>query len=280
MSKKEKKAPSVFEYLSATSYLKDYYDYRKGLNSGFSYETWSDELGLKSRSFLRMMVIGKKRITEKLVEALCQNNFLTSQEREYFQCLVGYSQSGKSAEKEILGKRLIQIIKLQNKSSIIENPHDLISDPILPRMLSLFSYQDFNPSVENFARIFGLPSESVLRVLTTLEQMGLARKVDEKGTMWASEVITFKIPDRFGSMNMMQFHEVSLNEAIQAFHLPQETRKYKSLLLPMDADEYAKFNRLLDDFVAEQLANFNSKNAVGKRVYQANFNIHPTTEII
>lgn len=54
------KKPNIFEYLDIISYLSDYYMYRKSIHSGFSYESWAAELELKSRSFLRMMVLGKK----------------------------------------------------------------------------------------------------------------------------------------------------------------------------------------------------------------------------
>lgn len=48
--------PSIRSYLSANHYLKDYYHYRKNIDGKFSYDVWAKELGLKSRSGVRMVV--------------------------------------------------------------------------------------------------------------------------------------------------------------------------------------------------------------------------------
>ncbi|MBO9668017.1 MAG: DUF4423 domain-containing protein [Bdellovibrio sp.] len=64
----KKAKPVVFEYLDAYQYLQDYYAFRKKLDAGFSYESWAVELNFNSRSFLRMMIYGKKKLTDKVVE--------------------------------------------------------------------------------------------------------------------------------------------------------------------------------------------------------------------
>lgn len=49
----------ITNYINAQQFLTDYYHKRKNENPTFSYGTWAEELGLKNRSLLRMMVIGR-----------------------------------------------------------------------------------------------------------------------------------------------------------------------------------------------------------------------------
>ena len=104
-------APSVFEYLDVVLYLQAYYSYRKTLNKKFSYKIWSDELNFNSRSFLRLILAGKKRLSPKLAESIALKNFNNPEHADYFRYLVGYSRSLSSTEKEIFGQRMIKLIR-------------------------------------------------------------------------------------------------------------------------------------------------------------------------
>ncbi|KYG64801.1 hypothetical protein AZI86_11390 [Bdellovibrio bacteriovorus] len=271
------KVPVVFDYLDVLAYLKAYYSFRKKNQKQFSYQTWSTELNFKSRSFLRMIVTGKKKVTPKLAESIAQNNFQTKAEKDYFHYLVKHSQSASARERDLYAQKMIELIRKQTRSEVIKDSDDFISHPILPRMLSLFSYKDFEPTATNFARVLNINIADTLVALELLQRMGLAKN---EGDRWLSHVVTFKVPDNFGSFNLTKFHEKSLAEAMKAFELPTEVRRYKSLLLPMDTEGLKKYFELLDNFSAEQMSRFNSATCQGKRVFQANFNIYPVTETL
>lgn len=76
----------------------------------------------------------------------------------------------------------------------------------------------------------------------------------------------------------MKFHELSLQQAIQAFHQPAKVRKYRSLLLPLTEEELGELYILLDDFASHQLTRFNAESFKGRRLFQMNINIHPVTK--
>lgn len=105
------KSPSIYEYFDVILYLQAYYNYRKSLDDKFSYKVWSSELNYNSKSFLRLILAGKKRLPSKLAESIALKNIAQLEQREYFRCLVGYSRSASATEKEIFGQRMIQILK-------------------------------------------------------------------------------------------------------------------------------------------------------------------------
>ncbi len=287
MDSTSKAKPKVYEYLDVGLFLQDYYQYRKAIRQGFSYEKWADELSFKSRSFLRMMVLGKKKLTPNLVESLAQTLFSQKEEQEYFFCLVKYSQASGVKERHIFGQKMMQILKNHNQPTLISGDDSFTSDPIYARLLSLFSYPDIEKSLQVLSQLISQDEEITLRALTSLESWGhikkLAGGIGHDATAaaelrWASNVGMFKVADNKGSKSIHQFHEKSLKEAIRAFEMPTSVRSYKSLLLPMTSEDFVVFNEMLNEFSKEQMARHNPREYRGKRVYQVNFNIYPVTE--
>lgn len=269
-------APIVFDYLDLNFYLQAYYKYRKSNQKDFSYETWSDELGFnKSRSFLRMIVIGKKKASPLFIEAFCGLSFQSALEKEYFLCLVKYSQAGTLTDKQAYGNNLVQILKKSTTLQQIENT-DFVSSPLLPRLLTLISFHDIEPQAPTYARLLNLPLPQVEEALSTLRSLELIESFVKDGRLqWRALSERFKVPDHKGNLNLMAFHEKSLREAIAAFDKPKSLRQYKSLLLAMSEEELELFYRNLNDFAAEQLARFTPNQFSGRRVFQVNFNSYP-----
>jgi uncharacterized protein (TIGR02147 family) len=275
----ENSAPSVFEYLDVISYLQDYYKWRKATSKDFSYEFWSMELEFSSRSYIRMMIMGKKKVSTKFVETFSKRNFDDQNAEEYFYYLVQYSQAGSQKVKKDLGARLIKILKLRSQQTIIEPQGDFLSTPLLPRLYTLLGFKDITPTTVNLARLMGLSDEQTATFLKQLVSLELAQhSVVDGAEHWVALHDKFKIPDNKGNMNLMKFHERSLLDAIDAFEQPKHLRKYKSLLLPLTESELTELYTLLDDFATENITRYSPSSYQDRRLFQLNFNIHPVAE--
>jgi uncharacterized protein (TIGR02147 family) len=271
--------PKLFDYLSATSYLMDCYQYRKSTQPGFSFESWTTELGFQSRSYLRMMLIGRKKITSRFIEAFVRCEKMTAAEVSYFEILVHYTQAKSNLERQNYGQSLMKILKTNLGQEEISDHVDFIANPLLPRLLVMLSFEDVLTEPRMLSFLMNAPLVDVDAALKTLESLNLAEKIEADGVLiWRSKKTMFKVPDNLGSVPLARFHEQSLQEAIQAFVLPKETRKYKSLLLPLSADEFQNLNQMISDFTAEAIAKFRSNSYRERRVYQLNLNVFPVTQ--
>jgi uncharacterized protein (TIGR02147 family) len=272
--------PIIFNYLDLHSYLREYYKFRKLLDGGFSYEAWSMELNFnKSRSFLRMILIGKKKASSGFVEAFSNQNFATKRERDYFLYMVKYSQASSPAEKQAFSLRMIEILRTDTHQKTVDNFADFVSNPLLPRLLTLLSFEDLERNADTFSKLLNLTSEHVENLLGTLFNLGLAESFQVEGqTFWKSLNERFKIKDHKGSRDLYKFHEASLQDALRAFDEPQELRKYKSLLLPMSEPELQEFYSQLDTFASTQFVRFSANCYQDRRLFQVNFNIHPVAK--
>lgn len=273
--------PVVFEYLSVTSYLQDLYKFRKSNEKKFSYERWSQELGIGNRSFIRFVVTGKKKLSQKMLNQLAELVFSEEKEREYFAYLARFSQAKDGKEKDLYGRKLMEMVRNAVSPTHIPINSGLVSDPLLPQVLSVFGYSDLRVTRDSLRKIFPVEESLLDGAIELLEKMKLiAKHSDESGPFWISEVQSYWVPDGFGSLDLVRYHSTALKTALEAFSRPKEERRYKSLILPMTHDEFVAFNSLLDGFASEQISRLNTKSCAGKRVYQANFNVHSVSNEI
>lgn len=271
--------PSVFNFLDALQYLQSYYQFRKRAEPGFSYEAWASEMGFKSRSSLRMILYGQRKITGDFCQTFCRMNQLSEKEKDYFTTLARYSQASTPLEKQTYGIKLIKILKTASPRTEIDNHIDFVAKPLYVRLLTMLGFEDLAATPENLANLLGEDIVEIQEALKKLEEMHLASaQFSEQGLLWKTTHQRFKVPDNMGSVLMMRFHEQSLLESIQAFHKPKEERRYKSLLLPLSKEELTEFHTQMDNFASEQLARFQSNKFQGRKLYQVNLNVHSITQ--
>lgn len=276
--KKTKEAPRVTEYLDVIAYLQDYYQWRKSTNKDFSYAFWSEELEFSSRSYIRMIIMGQKKVTKKFVEAFTRLNFNSPIEEEYFDCLVKHSQSPSQKDRKLFGAKMIQLLRATESPDLLKPEADFVSDPTLPRLFTILGMQDIYPTAPKLANLLNLSLSEMNACLAKLEEYGLATQAKVDGEIhWSAAPERFKVPDSHGNSHLMKFHERSLHQAIQAFHQPTRVRKYRSLLLPLTDEDLGELYGVLDEFASQQVSRFNAESFKGRRLFQMNINIHPVT---
>ena len=55
--------PNIFNYMDFREFLKDFYTNHKAENPGFSFQIMADKAGFKSKSFIKLVIDGKKNLT-------------------------------------------------------------------------------------------------------------------------------------------------------------------------------------------------------------------------
>ncbi|QDK38605.1 TIGR02147 family protein [Bdellovibrio sp. NC01] len=103
--------PDIFEFLNVHHFLQQMYAYRKFAEKNFSYQMWAEEMGIKDRSYLRQVVMGKRGVNAEMIERFLLNMKLNELEQQYFHILNEYSTTTTNELRDELGKKLIGLIK-------------------------------------------------------------------------------------------------------------------------------------------------------------------------
>ncbi|KYG64809.1 hypothetical protein AZI86_11430 [Bdellovibrio bacteriovorus] len=279
MTQEKVKLPDVFGYLSLLKFLQDYYQARKSAEPGFSYDVWATELGFQSRSYLRMVLIGRKKVSEGFIEKFNGAQGWSQAEASYFSILAKYNQSTLASEKQLYGNKLIQILKSFSERKTVKDAVEFLSKPLYARLLVMLSFEDITPTDTTFARLLGTSVEEINSALQVLESLKLATasNVDTE-VHWRPNQTNFDVPDSVGSVPLMHFHKTSLQDSMEAFDQPKDLRRFKSLLLPLSAEEMILFHQMTDEFISQLSARFQSNTYSSRRLFQVNLNVFSVAE--
>lgn len=104
-------APLLHKYRSYRDFMRDSYNYRKSLRSGFSYRRFSELSGVKSPNFLQQVIRGEKNMSEEVASGVAKALRLTTDEKIYFVALVRLENAKNSEQKEDAYRGLLKASK-------------------------------------------------------------------------------------------------------------------------------------------------------------------------
>ena len=121
---KDQSSPSLFDYFDYREYLHDYYLFHKKKNSAYSYRLFARKAKLGSPNYLKLVVDGKRRITDRTLFQFARGLGLSRDEEKYFRELVMYQEVSDPDSKEL---HLRSLLKYQEKQ---RTPTPLKADKI------------------------------------------------------------------------------------------------------------------------------------------------------
>ncbi len=87
------KCINIFDYLDYREYLNAMFLFRKKKDLSFSHRMFALKAGFKSSGFLKLVIDGKRNLTEDSIFKIAKAFELRENEYEYFKSLVYFNQS-------------------------------------------------------------------------------------------------------------------------------------------------------------------------------------------
>lgn len=104
--------PNLFDYFDYRDFLQDFYHFHKKRNSAYSYRLFARKAKLGSPNYLKLVVDGKRRITDRTLYQFSRGLGLTRDEEKYFRELVMYQEVSDPDSKD---QHLKALMKYQEK---------------------------------------------------------------------------------------------------------------------------------------------------------------------
>ena len=271
--------PDIFDYLDLRLYLEDLYKYRKTTESGFSYEAWAAEIGFRSRSYLRDLVIGKKPLHDSLLLPLSRGLDLDQDRLDYLILLMHYSVAPSVDLKLSYGRQLLYKWKVKIQQVQIADLVGFLSDSLVPVLFTYLSFPDASSDLEQMAEYFGVERERIQNSLRCLVwQKIVDGQFDEQGRVYYKTVQPFfAVPSENGNSLLKSFHKEGLKLAEQAMDRPSAERKCYATFLAMDEKQFLEFQKVVQDFNQRILGAFHSQQLGEKRIYRFNAQVFPVS---
>lgn len=274
------KKPVVYDYKDLTEYLKDVYKFRKRHESSFSYDKWSDEMELKSRAYLRSLVLGEKSIPGHLLPVLARGLQLNSEEMSYFVSLFNYHTAPTGEIKAIYGREIFKVWSRHVQEIEISEISDFLSDSMTPYLFTYLSFDDSPSDINQWAKDLNCDVDRVRNALKCLIWHKLVDgKVSEDGQcIYRTVLPNFRIPSIDSSSYLKSFHLNGLRDTEVA--MVNESSKAYATFVALSPEQYVKAQELIVEFNRQLLATFNDQKVQGKKIYRLNQYLLSISEVI
>lgn len=264
--------PSVVGYLDYKTFLKDYYQFKKAQDEGFTFSKWAEAAGFSSRSFVRLVMVGRRPLTENSIPRFIHSMRLSHQEAEYFRTLVRFNTANELKMREEYLKKLRQFMGPKRK--LIPPSYDYLSSHWGPRLHALLSIKSLVRTPKALAQMIKQPLSKINEILKTLELGGLA--TEQNGT-WEGCDSTFEVPNEIGNLAIQSFHRNSLKMAVDAIDTDPRQRFFQSTFFALTEDQYKELCQNIDEYTNSLLEKFDSTNSKARKLYQININAIPVS---
>src|SRR3989339_1594720 len=111
----------LFDYVDYREFLKDYYEFKKLTQAGFSHRYFLAKAGLKGPNFLKNVIDRKKSLSSISIPQFAKALELNKKESEYFAALVLFNQAKQISRKQFYFNQLSEFATQSNAQQIQKN---------------------------------------------------------------------------------------------------------------------------------------------------------------
>jgi uncharacterized protein (TIGR02147 family) len=271
-------APNLFDYFDYREFLQDYYLFHKRRNSAYSYRLFARKAKLGSPNYLKLVVDGKRRITDRTLYQFARGLGLNRDEEKYFRELVMYQEVSDPDSKEL---HLRSLLKYQEKQRA---PTPLRADRIKflldwhhAVIRELVLNADFQENPAWIARRLG-NKVSEAQARESLDLLVRLKFLDRnaEGRLEQKEPLLTS-SDEVPSHVIRSLHRTYLRKAINSiFSVPMEKRELSGLVLSIPGSRLKEIKEELKEF-RKKLNRKYGLDKDGDEVYFVGLYLFPVT---
>jgi uncharacterized protein (TIGR02147 family) len=271
---------NLFEYSDYRAFLRDYYGEQKKKNPSYSYRLFANKAKLGSPNYLKLVIDGKRRVTDQNLPHFARGLHLGREEAEYFRNLVLFQES---KDHEAKNNSLAEVLKLRARHrkdalEIEESRLEFLKNWYHAAVRELVMLKDFKPSPDWIsARLGGkitpAQAEESIEVLKRLEFI----REDEKGHYTVSDPL-ITTSDEISSHLIRQVHRQFMELGTQAiFDEPVGRREVNNLTVALPRSKIPEVKNAIKEFRKDLNKRFSTQQG-NDEVYQLVINFYPLTK--
>ncbi|MBF0492120.1 MAG: TIGR02147 family protein [Deltaproteobacteria bacterium] len=270
----------VFQYLDYREFLKERFAYLKKHKRNVTHRALSTKAGFTSPNFLKLVMDGKRNLTEDSLCKVCKAFDLNEKECAFFKALVNFNQAKDFQSKEEAYQKLRQTrqdLPLQHLDHAQMEYLEAWHHVALREMVEL---KDFKEDPFWIQEKLGkeIKISDIKKSLALLETLGLLER-NAEGKLRAKQR-AISTGNEVASLAAFRFHQGMIEKAKEALQKTSaEERDISSLTLALSEEKFLEVKKRLQDFRKEILSLVQDEQAAST-VYQLNFQLFNLTECV
>jgi uncharacterized protein (TIGR02147 family) len=269
--------PDIFEYLDFREYLADYYTAAKANNRAFSYRYFSRKAGYASPNFLKLVIQGKRNISNDSVERFSDALKLTHTERTFFGNLVAFNQAESENDKNAAFERVSASRRFRTARRLDHAFFEYFSHWYYPAIREMAGQSDFSEDPAWIASRLLPPirPKQAVKALELLVELGLLQR-DASGRLARGDA-SVTTGHEVRSLAIRNYHRQMLERAAESMTLVESDRRdISALTVCIAADTIAELKSRIHEF-REILLDRCDRDEDATNVYQLNIQLFPLT---
>ena len=271
-------AISVFQYLDYRQFLREWYEAAKASRASFSFRIFSKKAGFTSPNFLKLVMDGKRNLSEESLVKFALALRLNKQESEFFRNLVFFNQAKTHEHKDLYYHRLLQSKKYSQLKPIEKNQYEYYSTWYHPAIRELAVSENFDGSPESIAArldpVVGVAQ--VERSLELLEALGFIEKI--KGGKYRQESSLVSTGAEVSSLVIFNYHKLLLDLCKRIMdHVPAGRWDVSTLTLGIKKGRIPQLKKKMQEF-RQELLKLVAMDTAPEEVVQINIQMFPLTK--
>jgi uncharacterized protein (TIGR02147 family) len=272
--------PPLFTYLDHRKFLADFYALNKAADPSFSLRYFARKAGLKSYTYLKFVIDGKRKLTPTFLGAFETALELTEPERRYFRGLVRLSEETNGERRRIILGDLLQCRPKSATTLLGDERTEIYREWYFLPLMELTETANFREEPRWIAKRLKLTVPEVKKALALLERLKVLVR-DSEGKLRKGSV-NFDTSDEISKSLAREYHAKSLMKAAEKIHLqtPVE-REYGSITFAIDGEKLIRIKEKMQNFRREIFELLEEPSESGAtEVYQWNAHMFRISETL
>lgn len=269
--------PEIFQYLDYRPYLRDFYVASKEGDPGFSFRSFSKSAGLRSFNYLKLVMEGRRRLSETFFAPFAKALRLRDSEKAYFAKLIEFSDARDARRKSTLLNELLALRPRTKVHTLSRAALNICSEWYYIPLIELTGVDGFRNDPTWIAGRLGLKVPTVKRALRELLAHGLLER--SEGSLTKTNRLA-DTPDEVSSLLVRTYHQKTLNMAASAvFDQELHEREFGSMSFVASDEQLLELKRRIKEFRRE-IFHYLDRPAEkpGSEVYQLNVQLFRVTK--
>lgn len=276
--------PVIYAYTDFLEYLREWFRYKKGSTSHFSFASFSLKAGFKSRSFIQAVLKGDRKISSKSLFQMIEGLQLNEKEAHFFEALVDFRQAPSHQEKELHWKRIRKLGKSSPQAKLRSQEYDFFKEWYLAPLREVICNLDlkFNEKIDYQSLAHQLtPKISRKQAeegFSLLKDLNLIVAGDDG--YWTHSEQHVQASPITRSLAVREFQRINHKLAQESLdRFKRQERNSSTITLGTDEDGFRALNELIQEF-QENVIKIVEEGHKVQRVFQLNLQLFPVSKIL
>jgi uncharacterized protein (TIGR02147 family) len=268
-------AKRIYEYGNFRDFLKDFYEQEKQKDFCFSFRAFSALAGFKSKSFLKLVIQGKRNLTADSINRLAVAVKLNKDETFFFRNLVLLTQASTAQDRQTFAGQLLKSREYRKLRPLSEAQYHYMSHwyfIVIRELVGLPQFQEDPQWIASRVNPPISPTEAQ-NALKELAELGLVKRNAEGRLVQTDEAIA--TPDEVVSAYAAEYHREMLKKASESIdRFSRDLREISSVTFGISKSNVQKIKEIIYR-CRKEIVELSAQDTPRDSVYQLGFQVFP-----